>query len=154
MLTGNIHHLELTPYLPAKLKSAIEFVKNNITGDTPDGRYEIDGQNAFVMISHNDTEAQESRRAEYHARYLDIQIVLNGVEGMGFSNLPVSETAEDLLAEKDLAFVASCPQEKLIAMQEGDFVVFYPGELHKPLCAVGKPTRIRKAVVKMLVSAL
>ncbi|SQI36613.1 Toxin-antitoxin biofilm protein TabA [Leminorella richardii] len=154
MLTGNIHHLELTPYLPAKLRAAIEFVKKNVTADTPDGRYEIDGQNAFVMVSNNDTEAQESRRAEYHERYLDIQIVLNGVEGMGFSNLPATETSEDLLAEKDLAFIPSCPQEKLIAMQEGDFIVFYPGELHKPLCTVGKPGKVRKALVKMLVSSL
>jgi len=39
-------------------------------------------------------------------------------------------------------------------MQTGDFVVFYPGEVHKPLCAVGEPAHVRKAVVKMNVSAL
>ena len=26
MITGNIHHLELLPYLPAQLKEAIEFI--------------------------------------------------------------------------------------------------------------------------------
>jgi biofilm protein TabA len=35
---------------------------------------------------------------------------------------------------------------------EGDFVVFYPGEVHKPLCAVGAPAKVRKAVVKMLMA--
>lgn len=35
-------------------------------------------------------------------------------------------------------------------LNEGDFVVFYPGEVHKPLCAVGAPAKVRKAVVKML----
>ena len=39
-------------------------------------------------------------------------------------------------------------------MQTGDFVVYYPGELHNPLCAVGEPANVRKAVVKMNVSAL
>ncbi|MGS6541321.1 YhcH/YjgK/YiaL family protein, partial [Enterobacter intestinihominis] len=36
-------------------------------------------------------------------------------------------------------------------LSEGDFVVFYPGEVHKPLCAVGPPDKVRKVVVKMLV---
>lgn len=35
-------------------------------------------------------------------------------------------------------------------LNEGDFVVFYPGEVHKPLCAVGALAKVRKAVVKML----
>ncbi|TGD49773.1 YhcH/YjgK/YiaL family protein, partial [Salmonella enterica subsp. enterica serovar Poona] len=42
--------------------------------------------------------------------------------------------------------------EKPGALHEGDFVVFYPGEVHKPLCAVGEPARVRKAVVKMLMA--
>ncbi|STV31034.1 protein YjgK, linked to biofilm formation [Klebsiella pneumoniae] len=37
-------------------------------------------------------------------------------------------------------------------LNEGDFVVFYPGEVHKPLCAVGAPAKVRKAVVKMLMA--
>ncbi|EDV0473395.1 YhcH/YjgK/YiaL family protein, partial [Salmonella enterica subsp. enterica] len=39
-----------------------------------------------------------------------------------------------------------------VVLNEGDFVVFYPGEVHKPLCAVGEPARVRKAVVKMLMA--
>jgi biofilm protein TabA len=29
---------------------------------------------------------------------------------------------------------------------------FIPGEVHKPLCAVGEPAKVRKAVVKMLMA--
>ncbi|CPR14640.1 YhcH/YjgK/YiaL family protein [Brenneria goodwinii] len=149
MITGNIHHLELVPYLPAKLREAIEYVKQNITADTPLGKYDIDGDNAFVLISNDSTEALEKRRAEYHAKYLDVQIVLSGVEGMTFSNLPAGEPDVDWLADKDIAFLPSGGQEKQMVMQEGDFVVFFPGEVHKPLCAVGEPARVRKAVVKI-----
>ena len=39
-----------------------------------------------------------------------------------------------------------------MVLNEGDFVVFYPGEVHKPLCAVGAPALVRKAVVKMQVA--
>lgn len=149
MISGNIHHLELLPYLPAKLREAIEYVKRNISVDTPLGRHDIDGDRAFVLISNDSTEATEQRRAEYHAKYLDIQIILAGREGMTFSNRPAALASEDYLAEKDIAFLAAGEQEKQFVMQEGDFVVYFPGEVHKPLCAVGAPARVRKAVVKI-----
>ena len=85
-------------------------------------------------------------------RYLDIQIVLRGSEGMTFSTLPPGEPQTDWLAEKDIAFLAEGQQEKTVILNEGDFVVFYPGEVHKPLCAVGAPAKVRKAVVKMLMA--
>ncbi len=50
------------------------------------------------------TEPYEARRAEYHARYLDIQIVLKGQEGMTFSTQPAGTPDTDWLADKDIAF--------------------------------------------------
>ncbi|WP_413741894.1 YhcH/YjgK/YiaL family protein [Sodalis sp. RH15] len=149
MISGNIHHLELVPYLPATLRDAIDYVKKHITADTPLGKYEIKGDQVFVMISNDSTDVFEQRRAEYHAKYLDIQIVLQGEEGMAFSNLPAGKPDTDWLADKDVAFVASGAHEKQFVMRAGDFVVYYPGEVHKPLCAVGAPAHVRKAVVKI-----
>ena len=58
----------------------------------------------------------------------------------------------DWLADKDIAFLPEGVDEKTVILNEGDFVVFYPGEVHKPLCAVGAPAQVRKAVVKMLMA--
>ncbi|ENX7060900.1 YhcH/YjgK/YiaL family protein, partial [Legionella pneumophila] len=55
-------------------------------------------------------------------------------------------------ADKDIAFLPEGVDEKTVILNEGDFVVFYPGEVHKPLCAVGAPAQVRKAVVKMLMA--
>ncbi|AIN16949.1 yhcH/YjgK/YiaL family protein [Yersinia rochesterensis] len=151
MITGNIHHLELVPYLPAQLKEAIEYVKSHITAETPLGKLDIDGNNMFVLISNDCTDYLENRRAEYHAKYLDIQIILEGVEGMTFSSLPAGKPDTDWLADKDIAFLPAGVDEKQFVMKTGDFVVFYPGEVHKPLCAVGEPANVRKAVVKISV---
>ncbi|MBU9825960.1 YhcH/YjgK/YiaL family protein [Rahnella perminowiae] len=154
MITGNINQLHLVPYLPAELREAIEYVKQHITPQTPLGKHDIRGDDVFVLISNDSTAPQAERRAEFHARNLDIQIVLNGTEGMTFSNLPAGYVDTDWLEDKDIAFLAAGEQEKTMIMQTGDFVVFYPGEVHKPLCAVGEPANVRKAVVKMNVSAL
>jgi biofilm protein TabA len=79
MIIGNIHHLQ--PWLPAALREAIEHVIAHVSEATPLGKHDIDGNNLFYLISEDTTEPQAARRAEYHARYLDIQIVLRGSEG-------------------------------------------------------------------------
>ena len=150
MIIGNIHHLQ--SWLPDALRQAIEHVKAHVSESTPLGKHDIDGNNLFYLVSEDSTEAQAERRAEYHARYLDIQIVLRGQEGMTFSTLPAGEPQIDWLADKDIAFLAEGAQEKTVILNEGDFVVFYQGEVHKTLCAVGAPAKVRKAVVKVLMA--
>lgn len=150
MIVGNIHHLQ--SWLPQELREAIEHIKAHVSETTEKGKHDIDGNRLFYLISEDMTEPFEKRRAEYHARYLDIQIVLKGQEGMTFSTLPAGTPETDWLAEKDIAFLPKGEQEKTVILNEGDFVVFYPGEVHKPLCAVGAPAQVRKAVVKLLVA--
>ncbi|MCS2149343.1 YhcH/YjgK/YiaL family protein [Scandinavium manionii] len=149
MIAGNIHHLH--SWLPLELRQAIEYVKSHVTDATPLGKHDIDGNRLFYLISEDSTEPFAERRAEYHAKYLDIQIILKGQEGMTFSTQPAGKPDTDWLADKDIAFLPEGVQEKTVVLSEGDFVVFYPGEVHKPLCAVGTPAKVRKAVVKMLV---
>lgn len=150
MIVGNIHHLQA--WLPEELRQAIEYIKANVTETTEKGKHDIDGSRLFYLISEDMTEPFEKRRAEFHARYLDIQIVLKGQEGMAFSVLPAGTPDTDWLADKDIAFLPEGEQEKTVILNEGDFVVFYPGEVHKPLCAVGAPAQVRKAVVKLRVA--
>lgn len=150
MFVGHIHHLQA--WLPDALRQAIEHVKAHVSEETPPGKYDIDGNNVFYMISEDTTEPLVARLAEYHARYLDIQIVLRGQEAMTFSTRPAGVPDIDWLAEKDIAFLPAGEQEKTVILNEGDFVVFYPGEVHKPLCAVDEPAKVRKAVVKMLMA--
>ncbi len=95
----------------AALREAIEQVIAQVSEATPLGKHAIDGDNLFYLISEDTTEPQAARRAEYHARYLDIQIVLRGSEGMTFSTLPPGEPQTDWLAEKDIAFLAEGRQE-------------------------------------------
>ena len=150
MITGNIHNLQ--SWLPQELAQAIEHVKQHVNDATPTGKQDIDGSRLFFLLSEDMTEPFAKRRAEYHARYLDIQIVLKGQEGMTYSTLPAGTPDTDWLADKDIAFLPEGEQEKTVVLSEGDFVVFYPGEVHKPLCAVGNPAQVRKVVVKLLVA--
>lgn len=151
MLLGHLNHISLNPFLPAKLKQAIEFVKTQITPQSALGRYDIDGDHLFVILSEDKTELPIARKAEYHQKYIDIQIVLAGSEGYEVSVYPQEgEPAEDYLSTKDLAFIPSGKEAKMLVLNAGDFIVFYPGEVHKPLCRMqGATEKVRKVVVKI-----
>ncbi len=150
MIIGNIWNLQA--WLPAQLRQAIDYVKDHVNDTTPVGKYEIDGNRLFYMVSEDMTEPFAARRAEYHARCLDIQIILKGQEGMTFSTQPAGKPDTDWLADKDIAFLPAGIDEKTVLLNEGDFVVFWPGTVHKPLCANGQPAKVRKVVVKIRVN--
>ncbi len=150
MIIGNIHSLQ--SWLPEELRQAIEHVKQQVTEQTPLGKHDIDGNRLFMLVSEDTTQPIGERKAEFHRRYLDIQIVMRGEEGMTFSCLPAGKPDTDWLEDKDIAFLPQGEQEKTVVLSEGDFVVFYPGEVHKPLCAVGEPAGVRKVVVKLLMA--
>lgn len=96
-----------------------------------------------------ETEYVESRKTEIHRDYLDIQIVLEGEETFGYS----IETPQALLDkpdyENDVLLFNEVSNESFISLKGGDFIIFYPGESHRPQCATREPMTVRKAVVKV-----
>lgn len=156
MIIGNIEHLDRVPFLPKKLQTAIEYVRDNVNSNTPLGRYEIEGNDIFFIVSDSSTRFIDEALPEYHQRYIDVQIVINGAEGMAIATLPAhTEIVDDRLENDDIAFVKTPSEETMYVAHVNDFVIFYPGELHKPLCAINQQlAKIRKVVVKVDVNCL
>ncbi|OCG02895.1 YhcH/YjgK/YiaL family protein [Gilliamella sp. wkB112] len=156
MILGNINYLGLVPYLPTKIKQSIEYVKNNVNSNTPVGRYEIDGNNIFFMVSDSTSRHIHEANPEYHNKYIDVQIVLVGEEGMAISTLPpYTKVLDDKLTDNDIAFVETPKEETMLVLHANDFIVFLPHEVHKPLCAVDdKIATVRKVVVKIALDYL
>jgi biofilm protein TabA len=151
MIIGNINHLRLVPYLPEKIKQSIEYIKDNVNRNTPIGRYDIDGDKMFFIVSDNSPRHINEANPEYHEKYIDVQIVLEGQEGMAVCTLPPHTTIlDDKLTENDIAFIETPKEETILVLQPNDFIVFFPHEVHKPLCAIdGKMVTVRKVVVKI-----
>lgn len=126
MIIGNIHNLQ--PWLPQELRQAIEHIKAHVTPETPKGKHDIEGNRLFYLISEDMTEPYEARRAEYHARYLDIQIVLRGQEGMTFSTQPAGTPDTDWLADKDIAFLPEGVDEKTVILRKVILLCFIRGK--------------------------
>ncbi len=110
-----------------ELRRAIEHIKAHVTAETPKGKHDIEGNRLFYLISEDMTEPYEARRAEYHARYLDIQIVLKGQEGMTFSTQPAGTPDTDWLADKDIAFCRKALMRKQLSLMKVILLCFIRG---------------------------
>ena len=118
--------------------------------DAAPGRYEVDGGRVYVAIEEPGTKSPAERRFESHARYADLQVLLQGAERQDYcTHYPEGAPEEDWLAERDVAFWPPQPAVQTLVMAPMDYAVYYPRELHAPNLAVDRPSPTRKAVVKV-----
>ncbi|WP_052118380.1 YhcH/YjgK/YiaL family protein [Erwinia oleae] len=156
MIAASILDYQQVKGLSEKLKHFVEQALSVIETRPADGRYQIEGDDVFLLVSSPMTEPQAARAAELHHQYLDVQILLEGTEKMGFGLTQCVEAADDdRLEEQDIAFFQHIPGEQFLTMRPGNFVVFFPHELHRPLCAVNDTSeKIKKAVLKVRMTIL
>jgi len=151
MITGSLTHWHLyQKTLPCLLVQAIESTLALDLNNLPIGRYPIKGDDIFVLIQEMPTRPADQLRPEAHRHYIDVQILLDGREAYGFSSpnpdlLPI----DDRLATQDIAFYPDQPRENFLKLVASDFIVFFPGEFHRPCCEVNGSEPIRKAVIKI-----
>ena len=148
MITGSLDTLQRTP-LPAPLNRIVAEVVQSVERwlHAPLGKQEVDGLTLFCLVSEDLTEPVADRRGEFHEQYLDIQLLLRGEEWIGVGPHAYSRDGADH-PHPDLWFVDD-EQTSYLALQPGDFAIFWPGELHRPLCTPQPPARVKKLVVKV-----
>ncbi len=112
------------------------------------GRYPIMGEDMFFIVEHAQGKPQTDAWLEAHRRYIDIQLVLEGDEVMGWKPLadchnPMSEHSR----ERDIRFFRDAPASWL-AVPPDHFCIFFPDDAHAPLVGSGA---IRKVIFKIAV---
>ena len=130
--------------LNPRLEKAFDYLLSTDLGALPAGRHAIDGDDVFINVMEADL-SPDSTLLEYHKKYADLQIDLTGGEGWGYTNLPGEEAGE---FTGDIGFRTS-PDAVSGTLGEGRFVLFFPGELHKPGVARPGCAHVRKVVIKI-----
>ncbi|MDR2788028.1 MAG: YhcH/YjgK/YiaL family protein [Candidatus Accumulibacter sp.] len=141
--------------LPGAVARALEALQSVDLGTATPGRYEIEGDKLFYTVQDIELRTMAESRAEAHLKYADIQIPFSTGERYGFA-LPQPDLApdDDQFEAKDLAFYPTPAGESFIDATPGTYLVFLPGELHRPCLAIEGKATIRKAIVKVHVSLL
>jgi biofilm protein TabA len=128
---------------------AFDYIRATDLYNMAPGRYNILGDDLIVIVEHAQGRRREDARLETHRRYIDIQLVLEGDESMGWKPLldclnPVSEHS----MEKDIRFFHDAPAS-WVAVPPDHFCIFFPEDAHAPL--VGSGT-VRKVIFKVAVN--
>ena len=148
MICDALEHLSRYRGLHRNLDTAIDYLTAyhvaHELAELPLGRTEVDGDNVFINVM-DARLSPDSTRLEYHRAYADLQLDLTGGEGWGYTNLPGQPDGE---FEGDIGFCTS-PDAVTGSLGQGRFVLFFPGELHKPGVARPGCTQVRKAVIKI-----
>jgi YhcH/YjgK/YiaL family protein len=125
---------------------AFDFLRNTDLDALALGRHVIQGEQLFAIVEDCAGRTRAEAQLECHRRYIDIQLVLAGVDEMGWKPLAdcvAPATTYD--TARDIRFFDDAPAS-WIATPPGSFCLFYPDDAHAPLVSVG---RIRKVVLKI-----
>ena len=150
MILDRLSHMERYRGLERNFSKAVSFLQRPDVFSLPLGEFEIDGRSVYGFVKETGL-TRENIRWEAHEKYADIQIILGGAERIGFVPFSSQPVAEPYNAEKDIAFFLEAGTGVECTLRPGDFMIFLPGELHRPDCPVpGEPVS-RKMVIKVLV---
>jgi YhcH/YjgK/YiaL family protein len=134
--------------LHPRFATAFAFLRRPDLPELPDGRYELEGERLFAMVATETGRGKEGALLEAHERYIDIQLVLSGLDEMGWRSLPTCGCPTGPYdGDDDVRFFAD-PPAAWITTHPGAFVIFFPEDGHLPLISTGQ---IRKVVVKIAV---
>ena len=135
--------------LGANFAKAVAFLGRKDLKNLPNGRYDLDGENAYAMVQEATLKPWGTGRPEVHHEYFDIQVPLSGEEVIGVGKFDPAARG-DFDEENDIGFYDEVSVEPLV-LGPGKFAILYPNTCaHAPCCsedAAGTP--IRKIVVKV-----
>ncbi len=126
------------------LSFAVEFDPSK-----PDGRYEIESENVYALVSSYETSPASQNKFEVHRKYADVQVVIEGEEKIEVSLSSELKSVSEYNGAQDKVFLESPMAPASLVMRRGDFAVIYPYEAHRPNCDVRGKLHVRKIVVKV-----
>ncbi|WP_378954107.1 YhcH/YjgK/YiaL family protein [Pelosinus sp. sgz500959] len=156
MILGHIDNLDdENIFYPEVLRKGLAYIKNTDFSAMADGKYEIDGENMFAIVSKYTPDAKENRKTETHIKYIDIQYIHSGEELIGFSRLSdKAEISEEYSEEKDATFYNSVENENYSKVSAGMYALCFPWDIHRPGCTSQPDVIVHKVVLKIKTSAL
>ncbi|PSU35833.1 YhcH/YjgK/YiaL family protein [Photobacterium lutimaris] len=149
MYRGNLCSLDSYRHIPYKLVEIIQLVKRRIQTNDEEGTYPVIDDKVFFFVVEDETKCFAETRSEIHDKYIDIQIILKGIECFGYSEQPFYSIEKDFLEDRDVAFSQEVIDEKFVTLSQGDFIIFNTRQPHRPLIAKEKPERVKKVVIKV-----
>lgn len=147
MILDRIENLRLYSHLNRFLPAAIAYLEQTDLLTIAAGRYEIQENEIYAIVQDYETKAVEQGRWEAHRRYLDVHVVLEGSERIGYANIGELRSKVPYDPEKDVEFYGE-GSGRFFQVGVGEFALFGPQDAHMPSLMVDHRQKVRKVVIK------
>lgn len=126
---------------------AFEYLQTIDLETTIEGRYELQGDDLFYMVTNNAGLSKEASVANFecHNKYIDIQVCIRGNETFGWKPRADCSRLKESGQKMDYVFFDEVP-DLYFQLRKNQFVIFFPKDAHAPMIGEGK---IKKLVVKV-----
>lgn len=148
MVTGDIQALASAGLHPVLVDALTRALMMQVQEKTP-GRYDVRGDDIFMNVMALATQPADSKKAELHDRYIDIQLLLSGEERIFYGVAGAARQCDAKHVEEDYQLCSHIDDEQSLTLRPGKFAVFMPDEPHKPGCIASSPQDIKKVVIKV-----
>jgi YhcH/YjgK/YiaL family protein len=150
MILSPLNQLPRYTALHPLFPQVLDFIHKTDLRTLPAGIHPILGEDLFVIVEKVSGRSREAAKLECHRRYIDIQLVLSGVDEMGWRALAdCQQPIAEFNTERDIQFFDDIPSA-WIATPPDTFCLFFPDDAHAPLVATGE---IHKLIFKIAVSS-
>lgn len=143
-----------------KFAAALAYAEAAMRVDTPEGkrlramqpgengRVELAG-GAFALDQVYLSKVRADGFFESHLKFIDVQVVIEGEEGMEVLDIARAVEKRPYNAERDFT-VYDDAAGSLLHVGAGQAAVFFPADVHMPgLCGGAGPALVRKTVIKV-----
>lgn len=149
MIFDRLNNFKQYLLLNERFKNGFDFLLNNNLSELKDGKYNIDGDDIYANVQTMFTKDKQEKKWEVHRDYIDIQYVIRGKEAMGYGILEDFTSDIPYDKQKDIEFLKTKKEYNYVNVKAGDFVIFYPNDVHAPMLSVDGSEEIKKVIVKI-----
>lgn len=149
MIVGDINESARIEMLHPDFKRVFDYIKEQDLLHAPLERIVLDGDRLFINNVEPDLIKQADQPLEAHRQYLDIHVLLEGEERIGWRALSdCGKPTREYDADADY-MLFDLPASSYIDLKPGQFAIVWPEDAHAPVIGSGK---VRKLIVKALVN--
>lgn len=130
------------------LKKGFEWLKSQDLKNINEGKYLISGEDIYANVQEYETKSDS--KYEAHRKYADIQYIVKGRELVGVCDINDCKSITPYDSDSDVEFLECGCEENWQKLNEGEFLVLFPHDAHKPCINPSETkTSVKKIVVKV-----
>ena len=140
----------MTDIIHNRINQALEYLNKTDLNKLELGKHVIN-EWLYINVQEYMTKNISDCRYESHKKYVDIQMMINGIEAIETCDIDKLELETEYSDENDVMFWKKKNGQMRSVITNNSYVILYPQNAHMPCIAVNESVKVKKLVAKVLI---